>query len=140
MTPAQVRLVQESFRAASSQRNRLTALFLAELSARDPSLRPLFRGPSGLLGAKLFDGLSAIVASLNRLDPFVPALEWLAIRHARMGVGPRHYAVISTALVAVLQAGLGLAFKPEHREAWTAACREVGAIMTAALEPQPLAA
>jgi len=140
MTPRQIRLVRDSFDAAAPQRDRLSAIFFAELFARDPSLRPLFGGDLAARGAELYYGLSAIVVSLGRLHAFLPALEWLAIRYSRRGVGMAQYAAIGTALLATLQAGLRDAFTDEHRQAWIAGHKLVAELMIRAVEAEPIAA
>ena len=140
MTPRQIRLVRHSFEAASPRRELLSASFFADLFARDPSLRRLFDGDLAARGAELYYGLAAIVASLGRLHAFLPALEWLAIRYGRRGVGAPQYAAIGEALRTTLARGLGEAFTAEHREARAAAQLLVAGLMIRALEDEPLAA
>lgn len=140
MTPQQILLVRNSFAAAEPNRERLTAVFFAELFARQPSLRPLLDGGSARRGAEMFYGLSAIVGSLGRLHPILPAFEWLAIRYARKGVGAAQYRAVEAALLAAFEFGLGDAFTPKLAEAWSAACRIVAGVMLDAIEAEPLAA
>ena len=140
MTPRQVHLVQESVAAVAPQRNRLAAIFFAQLFVREPTLRAVFGKDLRAQGLDLYDGLSAITGSLDRLYPIVPALEWLAVQSACRGVGERHYAVIGEALLAALEDGLGTGFTSELRAAWTDACRRVTEVMIGALESEPLAA
>ena len=139
MTPHQLRLVRQSLEAAAPQRDRLAGLVFAELFARDPSLRLLFRGELRTHGQELYRGLAAIVASLDRLHAIAPALEWLAVRAAARGVAPRHYALFAEALSATIPA-VGGADADELRDAWRAAAAEVGEVMAAALDAEPLAA
>ncbi|HWT13546.1 MAG TPA: globin domain-containing protein [Allosphingosinicella sp.] len=140
MTPKQIELVRNSFRAAAPQRHRLAGAFFAELFAREPSLRPLFAGALSLHGVKLFDGLAEIVGSLDRLYPIVPVLEWLAIRNLRRGVGERQYRAFGEALRTTLEAALGASFTAETGEAWIAAERAVLRVMCEALAAEPIAA
>ena len=139
MTPRQIRLVQDSFEAVAPQRNRLAAMFQAQLFVREPSLHGIFRGDKAET-ASLHSGLAEIVASLDRLYPIVPALEWLGVRAAARGIGPRQYAAIEQALLAALESELGQGFGLELREAWSAAFGRVSVILVGALEPEPLAA
>jgi nitric oxide dioxygenase len=140
MTRRQVWLVKSSFQAMTPQRNRLAGIFFAQLFVREPSLRSVFRGDLRAHGVELFDGLSAIVDSLDRLYPIVPALEWLAVQSARRGVGERHYAAIAEAMLAAFRDGLGGALTPEHEQAWRSAVDQVSTVMVGALEPELLAA
>ncbi len=140
MTPRQIWLVRESFEATAPHRERLAAVFFADLFARDPSLRRLFDGDLAERGAELDYGLAAVVGSLRRLDAFLPALEWLALRYAQRGLGAPQYAAIGSALLATLERGLGAAFTPEHRAAWIAAQDLVSGLMIESLEDQLLAA
>ena len=138
MTRRQQGLVKSSFQAMTPQRNRLAGIFFAQLFVREPSLRSVFRGDLRAHGVALFDGLAAIVDSLDRLYPIVPALEWLAVQSARRGVGERHYAAIAEAMLAAFRDGG--AFTPEHEQAWRAAVDRVSVVMLGALETELLAA
>ena len=140
MTRRQVWLVRSSFQAMTPQRNRLAGIFFAQLFVREPSLRSVFRGDLRAHGVALFDGVASIVDSLDRLYPIVPALEWLAVQSARRGVGERHYAAITEAMLAAFRDGLGDALTPEHEQAWRVAADQVSAVMVGALESELLAA
>ena len=140
MTGRQIQIVRRSFEALTPQRNRLAGLFFAQLFVREPSLRPLFRSDLRQAGAELFDGLAAIVDSLDRLYPIVPALEWLAVRSARRGIGVRHHAAIAEAMLAAARDGLGESYTPELEAAWRGAIARVAAIMEGALQAEPIAA
>lgn len=140
MTAEQIRLIRTSFAAAAPQRARLAPVFFDALFEREPSLRAILGGGTPPLAASLFRGLSEIVASLDRLHPILPALEWLAERSAWRGIGPARYAAFETALLAALETALGEDFTPATREAWSAACRRVGGAMAMAVAAEPLAA
>ena len=140
MTNEQVLLVRRSFQALTPQRNRLAGIFFAQLFVREPSLRPVFRGDLRAHGLELFDGLSAIVDSLHRLYPIVPALEWLAVQSARRGLGERHHSAIAEAMLAAFRDGLGEDFTPDVERAWRTAIGRVSAVMAEALRSEALAA
>ena len=140
MTREQVQLVKSSFQALTPQRNRLAGLFFAQLFVREPSLRSILRGDPRSLGSELFEGLAAIVDSIDRLYPIVPALDWLAVQSARRGVGERHYAAIAEAMLAAFRDGLGDAYTPELEGAWRHAADKVTAVMAGALHAEPIAA
>ena len=140
MTRNQVRIVKSSFQALTPQRNRLAGLFFAQLFVREPSLRPVFRGDLRVHGAELFEGLAAIVDSIDRLYPIVPALEWLAVQSARRGLGERNHFAVVEAMLSAFRDGLGEAFTVELELAWREAARQVSAIMVRAMESEPRAA
>ena len=140
MTNEQVRLVKRSFQALTPQRNRLAGLFFAQLFVREPSLRPVFRGDLRAQGRELFEGLAAIVDSIGRLYPIVPALEWLAVQSARRGLGERHYGAIAEAMLAAFRDGLAEDFTPDVEQAWRLAIARVSAVMVEAVDAEPLAA
>ena len=140
MNRTQIRLVQASFEAVARQRNRTTAIFLAQVFVREPALRAVFRGELKAQAAALHSALAEIVPSLDRLYPIVPALEWLGVRAARCGVGFRQYDAVEGAMLAALADTLGAGFTDELRDAWKAAFRRVAGIMIAASEPELLAA
>jgi hemoglobin-like flavoprotein len=138
MTPHQVLLVKHSYRAASFDK-RLAGYFLAELFARDPRLWRLFTTEPGLRAGRLDDGLASIVASIGRLHPIVPVLEWLALQGARHRIGPTEYESIGEALLSALESALDEGFTSDHADAWVAAYHAVAGVMRRVLA-QPLAA
>ena len=140
MTPQQAKLVKHSFWIAETRRDRLAGCFLAELFARDPALWRLFTTDPALRAAKLHRAASQIVASIDRLHPIVPVLEWLAFHGAGLGIGERRQVVLADALMAALESVLGEDFTPIHRQAWWHACRSVIDVMVEALALEPLAA
>ena len=140
MNPHQILLVKTSFHAVQPRSERLSGYFFAELFIREPALWHLFRSKAGMRWPALVDGLASIVGAIDRLHPIVPVLEWLAIQGSARGIGKRHYEAVGQALIAALEAVLGDGFGPEHRRAWTAACRAVTSVMVEELEDQLLAA
>ena len=140
MTPQQTQLVKRSFWIAEGRRTQLAGCFLAELFARDPALWRLFSTDPALRGDKLHHAVAGIVASIDRLHPIVPVLEWLAFHGAAHGIGERQQVIIADAFMAALESMLGDTFTPAHRQAWWLACRSVIDVMVHALEAELLAA
>jgi len=140
MTPQQTQLVKRSFWIAEGRRTQLAGCFLAELFARDPALWRLFSSDPSLRGDKLHHAVAGFVASIDRLHPIVPVLEWLAFHGARHGIGERQHVAIADAFMAAMETVLGESFTPAHRQAWWLACRSVIDVMVHALEAEPLAA
>ncbi len=119
MTPAEIQLVKDSFRRIVPIADQAAALFYARLFELDPALRHLFRGDMREQGRKLMTMIAVAVQSLERLDTLVPAVRQLGARHAGYGVTEDHYATVGAALLWTLEKGLGPAFTPAVREAWT---------------------
>lgn len=77
----------------------------------------------------LMQTLTVVVKSLDRLEQIVPAVEALGRRHAGYGVREAHYASVGAALLWTLEQGLGDAFTPAVRNAWTEAYGTLASVM-----------
>jgi hemoglobin-like flavoprotein len=139
VTSAEIALVKDSFRRVQPIADQAAALFYARLFELDPSLRPLFRGDLAEQGRKLMSMIAMAVSSLDRLDTLVPAVRQLGARHGAYGVRNEHYATVGTALLWTLEKGLGPAFTPDVRAAWTATYTLLANTMMGA-SPKPAAA
>jgi hemoglobin-like flavoprotein len=120
MTPTQKSLVQQTFAQLVPIADQAAALFYGRLFEMDPSLRPLFKTPLDIQGKKLMQMIGVCVAKLDALDEVVPAVKQLGRRHVAYGVVDSHYDTVGGALLWTLEQGLGPAFTPEVKEAWTA--------------------
>jgi hemoglobin-like flavoprotein len=136
MTPEQKRLVQESFARVVPIKEQAASLFYDRLFTLDPSLRTLFKGDIKRQGALLMAMINTAVAGLDRLDEIVPAVQQLGRRHADYGVRREHYSTVAVALLWTLEQGLGEAWTPPVKEAWTACYGLLAEVMQkAATEP-----
>jgi hemoglobin-like flavoprotein len=90
-------------------------------------------------GERLMSMIGAAVALLERPHALLPVLRSLGARHAGYGVRDEHYASVGTALLKTLEQGLGEAFTPDVRAAWTVLYGVVSRTMmeAAALESVP---
>jgi hemoglobin-like flavoprotein len=142
MTPHQIQLIRDSFETLEPLAATVAEAFYAQLFARDPALRALFRGDDmGEQGARLMQMLAAAIDLLDRPASLNPVLQRLGQRHAGYGVIGAHYASVGAALLDTLAAGLGDGFTAEMREAWTAMYGHVARTMQeGAAQPQTLAA
>ena len=87
MTPDQVRLVQDSFRAVVPIRVAAAAIFYERLFAIDAKLRTLFPATDMAdQGKKLMASLGFVVHGLDRADTILPQVRALAKRHVNYGV------------------------------------------------------
>jgi len=119
MTPAEKTLVQTTFATLVPIAEEAAALFYARLFEMDPSLKPLFKSDLTEQGKKLMTMIGVAVKGLDTLDELVPAVKNLGRRHAGYGVTDAHYDTVGGALLWTLEKGLGSAFTPDVKAAWT---------------------
>ncbi len=130
MTPEQKVLVQQSFTQVLPISEQAAAMFYDRLFQLDPSLRPLFKTDINEQGKKLMQMIGYCVGKLNTLDEIVPTVKDLGRKHAGYGVKADAYATVGAALLWTLEKGLGPAFTPEVKAAWT----EVYGILAATMQ------
>ena len=118
-TPAQITLVQSSWQRCLPIVDTAANLFYERLFTLDPSLRSLFPTEMAEQKKKLMTMITAAVAGLNNLEALVPVVQKLGRRHVAYRVEARHYPIVGQALLDTLATGLGPAFTPEVKEAWT---------------------
>ncbi len=129
MTEEQQALVRGSFAQVAPNAEAVAATFYARLFELDPALRPLFKGDMAAQGRKLMAMIGTAVAHLDRLDTVVPAVQQLGARHKHYGVKDADYGTVGAALLWTLQQGLGDAFDPRTREAWTVVYGTLAGVM-----------
>jgi hemoglobin-like flavoprotein len=121
MSPEQIELVQRTWRSLMPIKDTAAELFYGKLFSLDPGVRALFTNDLKDQGRNLTAMISVAVAGLSRPEKIVIALRQLGRRHAAYGVQARHYELVATALLWMLETCLGEAFTPEVRSAWVAA-------------------
>ncbi len=129
MTPEARALVRDSFAKVVPIAPRAAAMFYDRLFALDPSLKPLFKTDMAEQGKKLMAMIGTAVANLDRLDAIIPAVQDLGRRHAGYGVPPESYDTVAAALLWTLEQGLGNAFTPAVKAAWTEAYTVLATVM-----------
>jgi hemoglobin-like flavoprotein len=129
MTTNQKSLVKETFAQVVPIADTAAALFYGRLFELDPSLRSLFTTDLRQQGKKLMQMLGFCVGKLELLDELVPAVKELGRKHAGYGVEEEDYATVGGALLWTLEQGLGPAFTPEVKAAWTAVYELLAATM-----------
>lgn len=121
ITPRQVELVQTSFEQVAPIADTAAALFYSRLFELDPAIRPMFTAELSDQGRKLMQMLAIVVHGLKVVTDVVPAVQSLGKRHAGYGVTAEQYQTVGEALLWTLGQGLGDAFTPEVRDAWSTA-------------------
>ena len=135
MTARQISIIQSSFAKVEPIADQAAEIFYDKLFEYDPSLRSLFESNMKDQGQKLMTVLKVAVGSLNDLEGLVPTLQNLAKAHIKYGIEAEDYTPVGNALIYALQQGLGPAFTPELRKAWTDLYRLVATVMRQAAYP-----
>jgi nitric oxide dioxygenase len=140
MTPAQIKLVQDSFTKVAPISDQAAALFYGRLFEIAPEAKPLFKGDMAEQGRKLMATLAVVVNGLTNLDSILPAASALARRHVGYGVKPGHYAPVGEALLWTLERALGPGWTQELATAWVAAYTTLSQFMIGEAYGRPAAA
>jgi hemoglobin-like flavoprotein len=130
MYASDVTLVQESWERVVPIADHAAQLFYGRLFELDPSLRHMFAHVNmNEQRKKLMQIITVVVRGLGRLEDLLPAVEALGRRHAGYGVTDEHYSTVAEALLWTLEKGLGSAFTPQVRSAWTETYTALAAVM-----------
>src|SRR5258707_3843585 len=121
MTRDQVTLVQESFARVAPISDTAATIFYDRLIEVAPSVKPMFPADMTEQRKKLMATLAFVVHGLGNLETVLPAASALATRHVSYGAKAEHYPVVGAALLWTLEKGLGEAWTPDLKDAWTAA-------------------
>ncbi len=139
MTPEKIALVQSSFQSVIPIAETAADLFYGRLFEIAPQVRPLF--PEDMSGqkSKLMSMLATAITNLHQVETILPAVQRLARAHVAYGAVPDHYPVVGAALLWTLEQGLGDAFTPAVKDAWTDAYRLLSSAMIDAAKDVPAA-
>jgi hemoglobin-like flavoprotein len=132
MTPEQIELVQSSFKKVVPIAGTAADLFYDRLFETAPEVRAMFPQDMREQKSKLMAMLGTAVGNLHTLEAIVPAVRALGERHKAYGVTAAHYAPVGAALLWTLEKGLGDAFTPEVKAAWTETYAALAGVMTSA--------
>ncbi len=135
MTPDQVALIRETWGKVVPIADTAATIFYNRLFDLDPALRPLFaHSDMAEQRKKLTQMLAVAVANLDKGEVLVPAVEALGRRHGGYGVSDQMYDTVGSALLWTLEQGLGPAFTPAARNAWTEAYVTLAGLMKNAVQ------
>jgi hemoglobin-like flavoprotein len=130
MTPEQQELVRKSWAQFEPAVRGAGAHFYDRLFELDPGARRLFAATDmAVQEAKLMQMFGDIVRSLDQPAELVPEVAALGRRHTHYGVQDADYESVGAALLWTLEQGLGEAFTPEVRDAWSEAYLLVATVM-----------
>lgn len=119
LSAREIALVKESWAKVIPISEKAADLFYGKLFELDPNLKPLFGSDMKEQGRKLMALISTAVGSLDKLDTVAPSVKALGERHIGYGVKDKDYATVGAALLWTLERGLGEAFTPEVKTAWS---------------------
>jgi hemoglobin-like flavoprotein len=119
LTGEEVELVQSTWSMVVPIADAAASIFYDKLFALDPELRALFPANLTEQKKKLMATIGFAVGALTKPEALLPAVQDLGRRHVGYGVKEAHYATVGSALLDTLAAGLGPAFTPDAKAAWT---------------------
>lgn len=119
MTPEQVQMVKGSWAQVVPIADKAAELFYGKLFELDPAVKGLFKSDMTEQGRKLMAMITTAVSALDKLETIVPAVQDMGRRHVAYGVKDKDYDTVGAALLWTLETGLGDAFTPEVKAAWT---------------------
>lgn len=129
MTPAQIELVQSTFKQIVPFDGIIAGLFYNRLFKTNPELRAMFKTDVKSQGEKLMNALKFVVAGLKNPERIVPVVQHLGQTHASYGVKAEHYGMVGAALMWTLKQSLGPDFTKDVEAAWLAAYTLLAEVM-----------
>lgn len=130
MTPAQIRLLQQSFQVMEPVNAEIGSCFYDKLFELAPETRALFMSDVEMQWRKLMDIFEKLqslelpsmlilpVTSSGSREVSIPGVADLAESYAERGARPEHFAAAKTALFWSLERHLGSCFDSETSDAW----------------------
>ncbi|SON54786.1 Nitric oxide dioxygenase [Hartmannibacter diazotrophicus] len=139
MTPEQVKLVQESFQKVAPIADAAADIFYNRLFEVAPEVRSMFPADMSDQKGKLMKTLGVAVQNLHQVQTILPVVQELGAKHVAYGVKPEHYDTVGSTLLYTLEKGLGDAWTPELKDAWTETYVTVATVMKDAAAKVPVA-
>lgn len=132
MEDHRIETIRDSFVHVLFETDEAAAIFYGRLFELAPETRALFHADLTVQGRRLIDMLATIVTGLSRLEPMLPEIRRMAIRHTGYGVEERHYPIVGEALLHMVERMAGPKFTPETGAAWREAYALLADVMIAA--------
>jgi hemoglobin-like flavoprotein len=130
MTEDQKEIVKSTWSQVVPIADQAAAIFYAKLFELDPEVKPMFaKSDMSEQGKKLMQMIGIAVNGLDNLDNLIGAVQQLGKRHVAYGVKAEHYDTVGAALLDTLGVGLGEAFTPDAKEAWTLTYTTLATVM-----------
>lgn len=129
MTSEQIKLVKDSWAQVLPIKEAAADVFYDRLFETHPEVKHHFTGDMQAQGRKLMAMLNTAVISLDDLDGLAEPLRRSGKAHKGHGVKPEDYRKLGDAFLWTLERGLGEAFTPDVRDAWTVVYTTVAGVM-----------
>jgi hemoglobin-like flavoprotein len=140
MRPETERLVRESWKQFEPVAEQSAGFFYEKLFELDPEARRLFaKTDMEAQGRKVMRMFAEIVRTLDQPEELITEVADLGRRHVHYGVRDAQYDSVGTALLWTLEHGLGPAFTPEIRNAWTEAYLLLSSVLRRAAAQEQIA-
>jgi hemoglobin-like flavoprotein len=118
LTPAQKRLIRDSFVTLEPALDLVGQLFFLKLYRLDPSFRVRFGGDSAAKGRKFMAAVKLCIISLKHDDCLAPVLKLLGVRQRMLGMKVRDYRMMGKAWTWTLERSLEKRFTRQTKDAW----------------------
>jgi hemoglobin-like flavoprotein len=136
MNPDAERIIRETWLSLVPIRAKAAELFYARLFEIDPSSQALFDGkPMYVQYEKFLQTVDTLVQMLDYPPQIIEDLQALSRRHVDYGVVLPQYETVGEALLWALEQGLGDAWNPEVKRAWTELYIFIAGVMKRAAVP-----
>jgi len=130
LTPAQKRLIRESFVRLEPALDLVGQLFYLKLYRLDPSFRARFGRDHKALGRKFMAAAKLTVISLNYEDGLAPTLKLLGVRQRQLGMKVRDYRMMSKAWMWTLERSLEKTLTRQTKDAWIVLLGQVTRVLS----------
>jgi hemoglobin-like flavoprotein len=130
MNPEAERIIRDTWMTLVPIRLKAAELFYDRLFAIDPSAQALFDGKAmHVQYEKFLQTVDALVQALDYPPELIEDLQALSRRHVDYGVSLPQYETVGAALLWALEQGLGDAWTPDVKRAWTELYSFIGGVM-----------
>ena len=113
-----VDIIQKSANYITSNDTKISARMYEILFEKYPKLKVLFANSSNDQHMKLANAISSYAVNIDRIHVLFPALEVIAIAHARENIKPQHYPLVGMAFIQAIEDVLGDNASLELLDAW----------------------
>lgn len=130
LTPAQKRLIRESFMTLEPALDLVGQLFFLKLHRLDPSFRKRFGADAATQGRKFMAATKLALIALKYEHCLAPTLKLLGVRQRMLGMKVRDYRMMSKAWMWTLERTLEKRLTRQAKDAWSALLRQATRVLS----------